>query len=42
MVCHTCYDFRDDYEKVTHSNDAFAPVGYLKLKQMHLVKKSVS
>lgn len=41
-VGHTSYDFRDEYEKVIHSNDAFAPVGYLKLKKMHLVKKTVS
>jgi diphthine-ammonia ligase len=32
----------DEYEKVIHSNDAFAPVGYLKLNRMHLVKKTVS
>ena len=35
-------NFRDEYEKVIHSNDAFAPVGYLKLNRMHLVKKTVS
>jgi len=35
-------DCRDEYEKVIHSNDAFAPVGYLKLKKAHLVTKSVS
>ncbi|OXA60865.1 Diphthine--ammonia ligase [Folsomia candida] len=30
----------DDYEKIIHSNDAFAPVGYLKLKKAHLVNKN--
>lgn len=37
-----CCNSRDDYEKVIHSNDAFAPVGYLKLRKAHLVKKPVS
>ncbi|CAL8111401.1 unnamed protein product [Orchesella dallaii] len=32
----------DEYEKVIHSADAFAPVGYLKLNKLHLVTKTVS
>jgi hypothetical protein len=31
---------RDSQEVVIHSDDAFAPVGYLKFKQMHLEDKT--
>lgn len=36
-----CYNFRDDYETVIHSNDAIAPVGYLNFTKLRLVDKEV-
>ena len=36
-ICLTC---RDESEVVIHSDDAFAPVGYLNFKSMHLEEKT--
>ena len=33
---------RDDVETVIHSDDAFAPVGYINLKKLHFEEKNVS
>lgn len=33
--------FRDEYEIAMHSDDAFAPVGYVKFKTMHLEDKGI-
>lgn len=32
---------RDEFEIVIHSDDAFAPVGYVKFKTMHLQDKGI-
>ena len=34
--------FSDEFDKVMHSDDAFAPVAYLNLRKMHLENKTVS
>ena len=40
------YDYaiftRDEVETVIHSDDAFAPVGYINLKKLHFEEKNVS
>ena len=40
------YDYalfiRDEAETVIHSDDAFAPVGYINLNKLHLEEKNVS
>ena len=36
------FNFRDEFETVIHSDDAFAPVGYLNFKKLFLVDKTVS
>ncbi len=33
--------FSDEMETVIHSDDAFAPVGYVNFKKMHLENKNV-
>ena len=33
---------RDEVETVIHSDDAFAPVGYINLKKLHFEEKNVS
>ena len=33
---------RDEAETVIHSEDAFAPVGYINLKKIHFEEKPVS
>ena len=39
MIDVEVFSFSDTSEVVIHSDDAFAPVGYLKLKEMHLQDK---
>ena len=36
-----CSTFSDEYEIIIHSEDAFAPVGYVKVKALHLADKEM-
>ena len=42
--CKGVCDFtsRDESEVVIHSDDAFAPVGFLRFKKMHVQEKEVA